>query len=124
MYLAVNIYNLSQQPDAPIHTRFTDKEIALLWEILWAINNVDIVLIYIYTGCRPVELLDIKSEDVHLDERYMIGGVKTEAGKNRIIPIHKAIVPLVEYRLEQNRPYLITNKYGNHYTRAVYHNSN
>ena len=112
MYFAVNICNLSQQPDAPIHTRFTDKEIALLWEILWAINNVDIVLIYIYTGCRPVELLDIKSEDVHLDERYMIGGVKTEAGKNRIIPIHKAIVPLVEYRLEQNRSYLITNKYG------------
>ena len=54
----------------------------------------------------------------------MIGGVKTEAGKNRIIPIHKSIVPLVEYRLSQNREYLITNKYGNHYTRAVYHNSN
>lgn len=112
------------QPDAPIHTRFTDKEISLLWDSLWTINNVDIVLIYIYTGCRPVELLDIKSEDVHMDERYMVGGVKTEAGKDRIIPIHKAIVPLVEYRLKQNRPYLITNKYGNHYTRAVYHNSN
>ena len=110
--------------DTPIHTRFTDKEITLLWDSLWTINNVDIILIYIYTGCRPVELLDIKSEDVHLKERYMIGGVKTEAGKNRIIPIHKSIVPLVEYRLSQNREYLITNKYGNHYTRAVYHNSN
>lgn len=110
--------------DTPIHTRFTDNEITLLWDSLWTINNVDIILIYIYTGCRPVELLDIKSEDVHLKERYMIGGVKTEAGKNRIIPIHKSIVPLVEYRLSQNREYLITNKYGNHYTRAVYHNSN
>lgn len=65
----------------PIHTRFTDKEIKFLWDNLWTINNVDIVLIYIYTGCRPVELLEIKSEDVHLKERYMIGGVKTEAGK-------------------------------------------
>lgn len=110
--------------DAPIHTRFTDAEIRLLWDSLWTINNVDILLIYIYTGCRPVELLEIKSEDVHLEERYMIGGVKTEAGKNRIIPLHESIVPLIEYRLAQNRPYLITNKYGNHYTRAVYHNSN
>lgn len=108
----------------PIHTRFTDQEIAALWDALGTINNVDIVLMYIYTGCRPSELLDIKSCDVHLDEKYMIGGEKTEAGRNRIIPLHDAILPLVKYRLEQNRTYLITNKYGNHYTRAVYHNSN
>lgn len=108
----------------PIHTRFTDKEIKQLWDALWTINNVDIVLIYIYTGCRPSELLEIESANVHLEKRYMIGGLKTEAGKNRIIPIHEAIVPLVSYRLSQNRKYLITNKYGNHYTRAVYHNSN
>ena len=112
------------QSGVPIHTRFTDKEINTLWESLWVINNVDIILIYIYTGVRPVELLEIESENVHLDERYMIGGVKTEAGKNRVIPIHESIVPLIEYRLAQNRKYLITNKYGNHYTRAVYHNSN
>lgn len=108
----------------PIHTRFSDEEIKKLWDALWTINNVDIVLIYIYTGLRPAELLDIESQNVHLDERYMIGGMKTEAGKDRIVPIHEAIVPLVEYRLKQNRHYLITNKYGNHYTRAVYHNSN
>lgn len=108
----------------PIHTRFTDSEIKKLWEALWTINNVDIVLIYIYTGLRPSELLEIESKNVHLSDRYMIGGMKTEAGKDRIIPIHEAIVLLVEYRLGQNRPYLITNKYGNHYTRAVYQNSN
>lgn len=108
----------------PIHTRFTDKEIAALWDALGTINNVDIVLIYIYTGTRPSELLDIKSKDVHLEEKYMIGGEKTEAGRNRIIPLHNEILPLIKYRLDQNREYLITNKYGNHYTRAVYHNSN
>jgi len=111
-------------PDAPIHTRFTDRELALLWNSLGIINNVDIVLIYIYTGFRPSELLEVKREDVHLEERYMIGGMKTEAGRNRIVPIHEAIVPLIENRLSQNRPYLITNKYGNQYTRAVYHVSN
>lgn len=108
----------------PIHTRFSDHEITMLWDALYTINNIDIVLIYIYTGCRPVELLDIESENVHLEERYMIGGVKTAAGKNRVIPLHEAIVPLVEKRLSESRQYLITNKYGNHYTRAVYSNSN
>lgn len=108
----------------PVHTRFTDKEIAALWEALGTINNVDIILIYIYTGMRPVELLDVLSENVHLDEKYMIGGAKTEAGRDRIIPLHDAILPLIKHRLAQNRKYLITNKYGNHYTRAVYHNSN
>lgn len=108
----------------PIHTRFTDNEVKALWEALGVINNVDILLIYIYTGVRPSELLNIKSEDVHLEERYMIGGMKTESGKNRIIPIHEAIAPLIEKRLKESREYLIVNKYGKQYTLAVYHNSN
>lgn len=111
-------------PGTPIHTRFTDEELRKLWETLGTVNNIDIVLIYIYTGMRPAELLEVRREDVHLDERYMIGGMKTEAGRNRVIPIHEAIVPLVQHRLDQNRPYLITNKFGNQYTRAVYHSSN
>jgi integrase len=108
----------------PIHTRFTDKEIKALWEAVGIVNNVDIILIYIYTGVRPAELLEIKREDVHLDERYMIGGLKTDAGHNRIMPLHEAIVPFIKERLDRGRPYLITNKYGNQYTRAVYHNCN
>lgn len=111
-------------PEKPLHTRFTDKEIQTLWNELGSINNVDIILIYIYTGLRASELLEIKSENVHLDEKYMMGGLKTEAGKNRIIPLHDAIIPLVENRLKQNREYLITNKYGNKYKYNVYQASN
>ena len=104
----------------PIHTAFTDDEIKVLWKQLYVINNIDVILIYIYTGLRPVELLDIESKDVHIKEKYMVGGTKTDAGKDRIIPLHDKIIPLVQKRLDQNRTYLITNKYGNHYTRAVY----
>lgn len=111
-------------PNTPSHTRFTDAEIERLWKELYVINNIDIILIYIYTGLRPTELLDIESENVHIKERYMIGGIKTDAGRNRIIPIHERIVPLIENRLAQNRKYLIVNKYGNHYTRNVYTGSN
>ena len=111
-------------PSSPIHTAFSEDELKILWNNLYIINNIDIVLIYIYTGLRPVELLEIKSADVHLEEKYMIGGVKTEAGRERIIPLHDNIIPLVERRLSLHNEYLICNKFNRPYTRAVYTESN
>lgn len=57
---------------------------------------IDTVLILLYTGMRIGELLDIKCANVYLDQNYMIGGSKTKAGKNRIIPISKYIKPFIE----------------------------
>lgn len=79
----------------PIHKSYTEDDL----RTLWANTNNDIsklLLVYIYTGLRPVELLHIKIEDIHLKERYMIGGVKTKAGINRIIPIAECIYPFVK----------------------------
>ena len=107
-----------------IHSRFSDEEIKILWEQLYVINNVDIVLIYIYTGMRPTELLEVLTENVHLDEQYMVGGLKTEAGYNRIIPLCDKIMPLIRNRYNPDKKYLINNKYGNHYTYGSYQNGN
>ena len=78
----------------------------------------------IYTGLRPTELLEIQTENVHLDEKYMVGGMKTEAGKDRIIPLNDKIIPLVKNRYDANKKYLINNKFGNHYTYGAYMNGN
>ena len=78
----------------------------------------------IYTGLRPTELLEIQTENVHLDEKYMVGGMKTEAGKDRIIPLNDKIIPLVKNRYDANKKYLINNKFGNHYTYGTYMNGN
>ena len=83
-----------------IHDRYSDEEIKTLWSKLYEINNVDIILIMIYTGLRPTELLEIQTENVHLDEKYMVGGMKTEAGKDRIIPLNDQIIPLVKNRYD------------------------
>lgn len=57
---------------------------------------VQSVLITIYTGMRPSELITLKPENIHIDERYMIGGIKTKNGIDRIIPIHECIVPYIK----------------------------
>ena len=44
-----------------------------------------LVLMLIYTGMRIGELFRLRTENVY--ETYVIGGEKTEAGRNRIIPI-------------------------------------
>ena len=89
---------------------FTAEEIKFLWD------NTDHdtarwVLILIYTGMRIGELLSITSDTIHLDEQYMVGGLKTKAGIDRVIPIHDAILPLVKKQLEHSK-YLIHNDEG------------
>lgn len=102
--------------DTSKHTRFTDDEISLLWKSLGHVPNVDIVLIYIYTGMRAAELLSMRKENVHLDKHYMIGGVKTAAGRDRVIPIHNAILPLVKNLYDNAQEYLIPTPRGKMYS--------
>lgn len=92
---------------------FTEEEIKFLWDNIENIKYADFTLILLYTGMRVGELIDIDKSDIHIEERYMIGGSKTDAGKNRVIPIHKRIVPLIEKRMnEHNNEWLFTNKRG------------
>ena len=107
-----------------IHDRYSNEEIKTLWSKLYGINNVDIILIMIYTGLRPTELLELQTGNVHLDEKYMVGGMKTEAGKDRIIPLNDKIIPLVKNRYDPNKKDLINNNFGNHYTYGTYMNGN
>ena len=77
---------------------FTAEEIEKVWE-LKDDRFARYILILIYTGMRIGEMLDMTSDTIFLDKGYMIGGNKTEAGKNRIIPLHDKIIPLVEQNL-------------------------
>lgn len=92
---------------------FTREEIDKLWENLDNLKYGDLVLILLYTGMRIGELLKMEKSNIHLEERYMVGGSKTKAGKNRIIPLHKRIVPLIEKRMgESDSKWLFINRVG------------
>lgn len=95
---------------------FEEEEIDTLWDNVDRMDFIDTILILIYTGLRISELLDIKIENVHIDKEYMIGGLKTEAGINRVIPLHKRIIPLIQRyynkAVKTGCKYLIVNSLG------------
>ncbi len=77
------------------HMPFTEKEIEALWDNVDKYPYVRYVLIQIYTGFRPRELGEIRRENVDLLRRTLVGGMKTRAGRNRVVPIHPRIYPLI-----------------------------
>ncbi len=80
---------------------FTADEIAALWKDYNAGNSfTGYVLMMIYTGMRYGELATLRCENVHIKERYMVCGIKTEAGIDRTIPIADKILPIVEKFLD------------------------
>ena len=83
-----------------LHTSFTDEEI----NILWANTDdhiVKAILIQCYMGWRPTEMLELKTENVLLDENIIIGGKKTKQGIDRHVPIHPKVRPFVEHLYEE-----------------------
>jgi len=86
------------RPKSPIRKEkhiFTEDEIDTIWEHAddhWC----QIILVYIYMGWRNRELISMKKADVDIENWTMKGGNKTAAGKNRIVPIHSRIRPIVK----------------------------
>lgn len=99
--------DIGEKPTSVLHKDFNEEELAILWQ-----NSdnyyIKLALIMCYTGLRPSELIKIKIKDINLEERYMIGGLKTKAGKNRLIPICKRILPIIEEIYSQDNNYLVT----------------
>ena len=71
--------------------------------ILWS----RVIMILICTGWRISELLELTCEDYNLTDLTLIGGKKTENGKNRIVPVQLSIKPYLDEQYLHNGPRLI-----------------
>lgn len=106
-----------------IRIPFSDDEERILWNNI-AFPFVDMVLIGIYSGWRPQELAILKIADIDIENRTFTGGLKTDAGRNRTIPIHSKIYELVKRNYEQavsmGSDYLFNDENGQQGTFLTY----
>ena len=102
--------DVGEKEKSTIHKPFTDEEINVISKYNNTNKIAKMIMIYLYTGLRPSELLEIKTSNVFLEDNYMIGGIKTKAGKDRIIPIHHKIKKYINYFYDVNNEYLIINE--------------
>ena len=58
-----------KNPNKRDRNKFTKEQITRLWELAED-PYYQIVLMLIYNGCRISEFLDLKKENVHLEEQY------------------------------------------------------
>ena len=83
------------------HIPFSDDEMALLWKNLGHKYGIEFMIIQCYSGWRPQELGLIELADVDLSNWTFKGGIKTDAGENRVVPIHPRIRDLVSKSYEE-----------------------
>lgn len=82
------------------HITFSDEEMDILWNHRYD-GYVDVILIQCYGGWRPQELGLIELKNVDLENDIIVGGMKTEAGTDRNVPIHPKIKDLIVRRYNE-----------------------
>lgn len=92
--------------------RFTDLEVLQMEKKAADVPWADTVLILIYTGLRISEMLGLTRFNIDMDKQVITGGIKTDAGKDRVIPIHPKIKAYVQTWLDRNGDALICNDQG------------
>lgn len=98
---------INKEDDDEHGVPFTPEEINLLWKKQndpWVAS----IIIYIYSGFRVSELLEMPTNDINLIENTFFGGNKTENGKCRTVPIHHKIIPLVKKWKDKNNSTLFS----------------
>lgn len=136
-----NKKEIKKAKDKHIETRklFTYEQIEYLWNFQTRSKGLkehtkkerekfirDFWLMLLYTGMRADELLSVYTDNVFLDDNYLVGGLKTQAGINREIPIHPNIKSLFEKYYNPNNEFLFMQPNGNKvdYGYYLYHFQN
>lgn len=88
---------------------FTTDELKTLWNHKDD-PTVEFILIMCYSGFR---IKAYESLEINLIDKYFRGGVKTKASKDRVVPIHSTIFPLVQKRIARDGCLLKKNGVSN-----------
>lgn len=86
-------YLYLQKEEQTEKVAFSGEQLKLMWDNVDRIPNLKYVLVLCYTGMRLSEMLGALTRDYVPADGYFVTGIKTDAGKNRVITISPKIRP-------------------------------
>lgn len=87
---------------------FTDLEIEKMFNNLDAHVMIRPILLAIFTGLRPIELVALEKAHYNRKNHTLYGmGAKTEAGRSKVVVLHPRVYDIVEYLYKNSMKYLI-----------------
>ncbi len=110
-------------PNAYNRMPFSKKEIKLIWDNCKSNEYISIILMLIYSGVRIGELLDLKKENVFIEEKYFfIKSSKTKSGI-REVPISDKTLDFFKYWMSKDCEYLVCTPDHKHFLYRNYYDS-
>ena len=101
---------------APNKHAFTDKQLETIKAGIGIVPFAEYIYCHCYLGFRPLALLMLKAEDYDKAQRAFKGGIKTDAGKNRIVTVTPKIQPYIDALVEKSNGGYIFGVNGNKMT--------
>lgn len=97
---------------------FSDLELKTIEKSIGQAKFADWIYFMCYTGLRITEFLSLTRFQVYIknDIVALHGGIKTEAGEDRIVPIHEKIKPILFEWMEKNGEVVFCRPDGSPYT--------
>lgn len=87
---------------------FTADELERIRRAVGTVPFAGMVYALCYLGYRPTEMLSLKKTDYDPVQKCFRGGIKTEAGKDRIVTISPKIQPIIDALMGQEGTYVFS----------------
>lgn len=94
---------------------FSELEVKKIEQAVGTVPYADCILLMCYTGFRIAEFLELRPENYNSKNKTLTGGKKTDAGRNRIVPVHRKVQGILDARLAMKGETIICNEQGKAY---------
>lgn len=104
--------------DKSTRPAFTAEQVELIRQQIGLTQYADVVYTLIYTGFRPAELFSLTKDSYR--DGVLYGGIKTEAGKDRAVPVSPKVLQIIEEHVTNCHGFLFPRENGEQMTVAYF----
>jgi integrase len=94
------------------HPALPEDVVELIGRYAWSMDYAAMVYVLCYTGYRPTELFTRRPSDYDHDQQLIHGGIKTQAGIEKIVTLSPKIIPIVEFYASKGHEFIFCRNDG------------